>query len=312
MTTALERFENTLTDRRIVSQFNASRFDRDLKWSAEKQYAIAAIRANEALQRADPDSLRMALLDVSFSGLSLAPMKGHGYLIPYDGQVKFMPGYRGLLHLVHRAKTIQSVQPGLVHLNDRFRVYTRDNNRVVEHELALKNRGPLTHAYCIAKFTNGGQHVEVMNAEELAACEKAASAKNPKGGMVWRSAFGEQMAIKSCMRRAWKWWPQDQEGAIEHAMTVVNKAEPVEFERAPDQAPEETEVCLSDVQQLELHAFLADREVPDPDTWLARLAQAFGAKSLSLVPARRFDEAKKRLGDRYDLWRAARDKKAAS
>jgi phage RecT family recombinase len=306
MEKALTRFDNALADRRIVSQFNASRFDRDLKWSAEKQYAIAAIRSNEALQRADPESLRMALLDVAFSGLSLAPMKGHGYLIPYEGQVKFSPGYRGLLHLVHRAKTIKSVQPGVVHLNDKFRVYTRDNVRIVDHELAMKNRGPATHVYVIAHFTNGGQHVEVMDQSELKACEEAATKRNAKGGAVWRSGFRDQMEIKACMRRAWKWWPQDAEGEIEHAMTVVNKADPVDFSAAPDPEPgrkTEAEICLSDTQVLELHAFLTDREVQDPDKWLANLANALGAKTLSLIPARRFDEAKQRLKDRYEVWR---------
>jgi recombination protein RecT len=309
METALTRFGTALTDRRIISQFNASRFDRDLKWNAEKQYALAAIQNNKKLQTADPESLRMALLDVAFSGLSLAPMKAHGYLIPWANQIKFMPGYRGMLHLVHKAKTIKSVQPGLVHLNDHFRVYNRDNQRVIEHDLALKNRGPVTHAYCIAHFTNGGQHVEVMNQDELKACEAAAKAKNPEGGKVWGTAFRDQQELKSCMRRAWKWWPQDAEGAIEHAMEVVNKAEPADFSPAPDPAPEEVEACLSDTQQLELHAYLTEREV-EADKWLANLAVAMGAKTLAQIPARRFDEAKKRVADRYAKWISAHPKKA--
>lgn len=305
----LSVYDVALADRRLVSQFNGNRHDRDLKWAAEKQYALSIIASNEALQEADPDSLRMALMDVAFSGLSLAPTKHHAYLIPYKRQVQFSPGYRGLLYLVQKADTIKSVQPGLVRQNDRFRYYLRDNRMVVEHEPATKNPGPLTHVYVIAEFTNGGQHVEVMNQADIEACKKAATQRNAKGGAVWRSAFESQMWIKSCIRRAWKYWPHDKAGALDHAMETVNKAEPVDFAPAPDAEPPDAEVCITSDQALELHAFLTDRDVPKSGEWIANLAKALGLAAIEQLPERRFSEAKQRLSDRYERWAAARGAK---
>lgn len=309
MGTSLTQYSGALKDRRLVSQFNGNRFDRELKWAAEKQYALRIIEGNEALQNADPESLKMALLDVAFSGLSLSPTKHHAYLIPYKSQVQFSPGYRGLLHMVHKADTIRSVQPGLVHQNDKFRVFVRDNRKQIEHEEAIKNRGPLTHVYVIAEFTNGGQHVEVMNQADIDECKKAAASRNAKGGAVWRSAFESQMWIKSCIRRAWKYWPHDSAGALEHAMETVNKAEPVDFDAAPDpHEATEAEICISDEQVLLLEAFLTDRDVPKAGTWLVHLAKALGLQSIQQLPARRYHEAMGRLSDRYDRWAETRSK----
>jgi phage RecT family recombinase len=312
MGTSIVAYESQLADRRLVAQFNAGRFDKDLRFAAEKQFALQCIAKNEMLQECTPESLKTALLDVAYSGLSLAPTKAHGYLIPYRNggkvEAQFSPGYRGMLYLVHKAETIKSVQPGLVCQNDRLKVYTKENQKFIDHEEATKNRGPVTHAYVIAHFTNGGTHIEVIDMAQLAAVEKAATARNAKGGAVWRSAFREQMMIKAVIRRAWKFWPQDKAGVLEHAMETVNRVEPVDFTPAPDPRPEqESELCVSDEQVLQLHAYLTDREVPKADKWIEQLAKAMGAKAIEQLPAARFDEAFGRLKTRYETWKSTRE-----
>lgn len=302
----LQVYQEALADKRLVSQFNGNRFDKELKWAAEKQFAMQIIAGNDALQRCDPESIRLAMLEVAFSGLSLAPMFGRGYLIPWDGVAKFSPGYKGLLHLVHRADTMRSCQAVLVYAADKFKVVTKDNVRTIDHEEARGNRGAVTEGYTIATLANGERLVDVVDAAYFIACEKASTKKNAKGGMVWRSDFKNDMKIKSAIRHAWKYWPQDSGGHIAHAIEVANRAEPADFTPTPDAVKKEAELCLSEDQVLQLHAYLTGQELPskDADTWLQKMAEAMGVGKIEYVPARLFDDAMGRLKDRFARWRA--------
>src|SRR5688572_28390668 len=89
-------------DKKLVSTFIANRHDAALKWRSELQYAVRAIQNNEQLRECDPDTIKLALLEVAYSGLSLAPSLGHGYLIPYKRTCTFSPGYKGILHLCYK------------------------------------------------------------------------------------------------------------------------------------------------------------------------------------------------------------------
>lgn len=305
----VDQFAEVLADRRLISQFNGNRRDREeTRWTAEKQFALDIIRGNEALQRCDPESLRTALMDVAHAGLSLAPMRAHAYLIPYDGLASFKPGYRGLLHLVHKAETIKACQPALVYERDAFRVATRNNKREIHHEeVLIPDRGNVTHAYTITTLHNGEKLIDVVDAVYLKACEAASRTKNPKGGMVWRHpVFRHEMEVKSAIRHAWKYWPHDKAGNLAHAIDVANRHEPADFEKAPDTGGgEEGEACLTKEQVREMHAWLTDRAVKDPDDWLQKLAEAMGSRRIEHLPARRFEEGFNRVKDRYERWRAA-------
>jgi len=81
--------------RSLSSKFTAGRFDKNMKWSAERQFAIQ-------------------IIENSFSGLSLSPTLCHGYLIPYGKTCSFSAGYRGLMALAFKAGTVKSIQVNLV------------------------------------------------------------------------------------------------------------------------------------------------------------------------------------------------------
>lgn len=306
--TALVAFKETLSAK-LARQFNRGKRD-DLQWQAEKQYALAIIQKNSYLQKATPESFGMAMLDVAWSGLSLNPVTAHGYLIPYRDternvvEITFKPSYRGLEHLVYRAGTVKSIQTVLVHRGDVFRVETRNNRRVVTHE-ELGRSTDVTHAYCIVHYANGGEYVEVMTAEQLAAVERAAKSR-PGGGAVWNGPWKGEMQRKAVLRRALKHAPLDTGGAIEHAIAVADKLDPVSFEHAPVER-EAVEELIGDEQANRAHAFLAERDVKDPDHWLMMLAQAMGFERFENLPTSHFDEAMKRLEARYNAWAAKRE-----
>ena len=287
----------------LASRFNSGRFDKDMKWAAERSFAKQTITNNPKLQSCTPESIQGAMLDVAYSGLSLSPTLAHGYLIPYGKTCSFAPGYRGLLHMAYKAGTIKSVQVNLVYQNDpTFKVWTDEHGRHLQHEEAARaNRGEVTHAYCIANLTAGGPAmIEVMSRTELNAVE--AQAKRKGGGMVWSGPWKSEMQKKAVTRRASKYWPKDNAGILQHMMEVSDRHDPVEFAPSPDDTPPEAELCINTDQYTELHDLLLERGIT-PDVapeWLRRWAQSKGYASIEDTPARLYDEAKSTLTQRLD------------
>lgn len=287
----------------LASRFNAGRFDKDMKWAAERSFAEQAIRNNEKLRGCTTESIQSAMLDVAYSGLSLSPTMAHGYLIPYGKLCSFAPGYRGLLHMAYKAGTIKSVQVNLVYQNDpTFKVWTDEHGRHLQHEEnARGNRGEVTHAYCIANLVAGGPAmIEVMSRTELNAVENQAKRKG--GGMVWSTPWKSEMQKKAVTRRASKYWPKDNAGVLQHMMEVSDRHDGVEFAPSPDATLPDAELCINTDQYTELHDLLLARGIT-PEVapeWLRRWAQSKGYASIEDTPARLFDEAKDTLTKRLD------------
>ena len=289
-----------LANRSIASKFNHGRFDRDMKWSAERQFAEQSLIKNPELLKCTTGSIQQALLDVSYSGLSLAPSLAHGYLIPYKSYCSFHPGYRGLLHLAYRAGTVKSVQSNVVYDKDQeFMVWTDEKGRHIRHiENQRGKRGDISHSYCIANLTAGGPPlIEVLNRDQLRDIEAAASKRNPKGGMVWRGPFRDEMCRKAVIRRASKTWPKDDGGILQHMMQVSDQHDGVNFDVATDEDPPEQEICCSLDEVTQLNDVLVDNGItPDvASDWLRRYALAKGYSSIENMPVRLFDEAKRAL-----------------
>ena len=293
----------------LVSKFTAGRFDKDMKWSAEKQFATAIIEKNEQLQRCSPVSIQNTMLDAAYTGLSLSPTLAHAYMVPYGNTCTFAPGYRGLMHMAYKAGTVKSVQVNLVRDNDQeFHVWTDENGRHIRHvENSRGKPGKVTHAYCIANLMAGGPPlIEIMGRADLDACEAASRRRNKKGGMVWR-VWPDEMCKKAVIRRASKFWPKDNGGMLEHMMQVSDRYDPVDFEDDPDTPPPEAELCMNLDQQTALTDLLTDHGIAPTvaPEWLRRYAQSKGYASIEDMPARLYDDAEAALAKILDERQAA-------
>lgn len=287
----------------VSSQFNARRADKRLSFKQELQHFETAIRnaesssgQNKALQvvQSNPQSAYDTFLEAAGLGLSWHPRRGYCYPVPYGKNLTLTIGYQGLTHMVYRAGTIKDVQANVVCKNDpTFRRWTDETGRHIVHEEARSNRGPITHAYCIAHFTNGGYHIEVLEGEDIAAIE--ACAKQPA---LWKGNFRPEMVKKSAIRRGWKHWPKDDGGYLEHAMEVMDKFEPMEI-------GDEPELTITDEQAKELYLFLTNEGLPSEkaDQWLKKLADINGLSDISNLPASRFEEIKTDLAGYINMWK---------
>ena len=283
-THALIDYKNTLNDRSLISRFNRNRADHHIKWTAQRSFALQIIQGSEALRKCSPASIHNVMLDVAFTGLTLAPSQALLYIIPYGDKATLAIGYRGMEQLAYRTGVIESIQAVLVCEADPvFRVATDKVGRYVMHEEARKDRGEVSHAYCVASFTNGKQHVEVMDRAQLDAVEEHAQkprrAGGKPGGAVWRGPFKDEMRKKAVIRRAWKHWPQDSDGRLAQAQTIMDTIEPVTFEG-------ESVRVLSAIQVGTLTDLCAEHNISTET-----VCRAFGSASLALIPEQHFNEA---------------------
>ena len=280
----LVEYKNILDDRSLISRFNGNRADRHIKWTAQRSFALQIIQGSEALRKCSPQSIHNVMLDVAFTGLTLAPSQSLLYIIPYGDKASLAIGYRGMEQLAYRTEVIDAIQAALVCENDPvFTTATDKGGRYVLHEEARTDRGEVTHAYCVASFKNGKQHVEVMDRAQLDAVEEHAQkprrAGAKPGGAVWRGPFKDEMRKKAVIRRAWKHWPQDSDGRLAQSQNIMDTIEPVTFEG-------EAVRVLSASQVGTLTDLCAEHDISTET-----VCRAFGAASLALIPEKHFDEA---------------------
>jgi phage RecT family recombinase len=290
----LVKFEN---QKSFVGKFNGTRPDKHLKFASELAHFEGQIKSSQdkALINCTHDSFQTCLLEAATLGLSWNKRMGYAYPVRYGQQCTLMIGYQGLTHLVNKAGTIKSVQAEVVCENDPiFEHWVDEKGSHIKHQISRSKRGKVTHAYCIAHYKNGGYHIEVMGEDDLAKVQKAA-----KTQYVWNAWIGE-MSKKSVIRRAWKHWPKDEGGIIESAITAMDKTEPMNFSEAPvEQAPQY--ITITDDQEMELHSLVADHYHEETDAgkiaskWMEMLCEAMGIKTLTQMPADRFDDAVEKI-----------------
>ena len=196
--------------RALPKHMTADRFSR---------IVLTEIRRNPKLLQVmndAPVTLWSAILLSAQLGIDLTPSLGQGYIIPYnrnqqvDGkwvkkcEAQFQLGYRGLLDLVRRSGLITSVTCEVVHENDEFDFCISPTNDTFSHKPFVKgDRGAPYLYYMIAKFSDGGYHIEWMTKDDV---DKIKSrSKSPNVG-PWVTDYDE-MAKKTVIKRASKKLP---------------------------------------------------------------------------------------------------------
>lgn len=284
-------------ERKLGSQYRARRAMESLNFAAERQHLESIIRNDASKQKQlqmiaseNPGSYGDLLLQAASAGISINPSLGYAYVIPYGKQASLFVSYKGLIHVVSRSTVLKGApQAVLVRQKDPiFRVWSDENGRHLQHEELRgdsKARGEITHAFCIAHFRDGGSHIEVMDSFELAQCEA-------KGGPVWKGPWKGEMAKKSVLRRAWKWWPKD--GALEAAMATMDQLEPATWE---DSGVGEAEICVSDDDVLGLRDQCIASGLDDAQAsrWLAKLAGRYGLADMHNLPASKLATVRQEL-----------------
>ncbi|AUR85293.1 RecT family protein [Vibrio phage 1.071.A._10N.286.46.A12] len=179
--------------------------DDSINWGKESQFAIQAFQKNDYLAKiatSNPISAQNAIINVAAIGITLNPASKLAYLVPRDGGVCLDISYMGLLHIAQQAGSILWGQCKLVHANDTYESNGLDKAPTHKYQ-AFGERGAIVGGYCTVKTPDGDYLTEEMN---LADIKKVAATSKAKKG-PWQT-FWEEMARKTIVKRASKYWPK--------------------------------------------------------------------------------------------------------
>lgn len=171
---------------------------------------MTAVQNTPRLLDCDRTSLFAAVMTCAQLGLEPDGVLGQAYLVPFNGKVQFIPGYKGYLTLARQSGEISSIQAHEVREHDHFD-YAYGLNERLDHVPAKGNRGEIIYFYAYAKFKDGGQVFEVLSLEEVEEIRNASEgykafvAKRIKS-TPWDSSF-VQMGRKTAIRRLANYLP---------------------------------------------------------------------------------------------------------
>lgn len=200
--------------------------DSSIVWDKEFQFAIQVLNKPDSknksqlcyagkLALSNPASLQNALINVAAIGITLNPASKLAYLVPRDGGICLDISYIGLLHIAQQSGSILWGQCKLVQANDQYQNMGLD--KAPQHTYsAFGDRGPVVGGYCTIKTPSGDYLTEEMSLAEI----KKVEASSKAGTGPWKT-WWEEMARKSIVKRASKYWPKSDrlDGAIHYTNT---------------------------------------------------------------------------------------------
>ena len=205
--------------------------------SQSVNYDKEAIFAMQALMKTDyamkvanqnPQSVRLAMINVASTGLTLNPANGYAYLVPRDGAIHLDISYKGLIKIATDAGSIVWARADVVYAEDGFEYRGPAEAPVHTADPFKSNRGEIVGAYCIAKTKDGDVLTEVMPRDEIEKIRSKSTAwtKGDRGRKgPWEEFFSE-MCRKAVVKRASKTWPYtDRSEIVGQAIEIANTAE---------------------------------------------------------------------------------------
>lgn len=206
--------------------------DGSLDFNAEAVFAYQLLSKNDfsmAIADKNPMSLKLAMVNLAATGLTLNPAHGYAYLVPRDGAIKLDISYRGFIKIATDAGSILWAKAELVYEGDEF-VYHGPAHEPEHRCDPFSKRSVIRGAYCIAKTADGSILCDTMTLAELEHVRNCSEAwKRPanKGGPSgpWKD-WGEEMMRKTVIKRARKTWPQSVGMArLAQAVEISNESE---------------------------------------------------------------------------------------
>ena len=175
--------------------------------------ALTEFRKNKELQKCSPTSILTSFMQSCQIGLEIGGVGGQCYLIPFKQECTLQIGYRGMIELAYRSGLVRSIQPSAVYENDVFSIARGSDPKII-HEPAIKEpKGAILGFYVVAFLKDGASVFQYMNKDEINDHRK----KFSKGGNIWDIHY-EAMALKTVMKKLFKWLPQCSE--IQQAMEI--------------------------------------------------------------------------------------------
>ena len=208
--------------------------------------ALVDMRQNPKLAECSPESVISSIMDAARLGLTPGPL-GHSHLVPYWNskmkgfECQLVPGYQGIIELVRRSGDVARIEAHVVHEQDDFDVQFGTESRVHHRPCWNDDPGPVVGAYAVCYLKDGSFQFDFMTRAEIDAIRERSKAKFGP----WVTDYAE-MAKKTVLKRAAKYWPMSTEAAeaisIDHNATgYTHIGKPIES--IPAEAQEVTSMA---------------------------------------------------------------------
>ena len=178
--------------------------------------ALTALRRNAALAACDPSSFLGAVLSAAQLGLEVNTPLGHAYLVPYKSECTLVVGYQGMLELARRSGEIRAIYAHAVRDGDHFGWELGLEPRL-EHRPSDdpgRHKRDITHVYAVARLKDGEPIFTVLSRAEV---ESYRDRSRARSSGPWVTDY-EAMALKTAVRRLFRWLPRSAEMARADAL----------------------------------------------------------------------------------------------
>lgn len=175
----------------------------------EKTFALMAFQRNSYLTKCDPTTIKLSMISLAMTGLSLHPSLKQGYLVPrkIGGKLTciFEPSYRGMRDMVLNTGAYKNFLADLVFPGDEFK-YERGTTPYIKHVPDLENAkedgyiDDFTRAYAVAFRQDGGVEFEVLTTSQIIQRRAVSESFKAGRGGPWQS-WPEEMVRKTVVRR---------------------------------------------------------------------------------------------------------------
>lgn len=210
-----------------------------VNFKEEASFALQLLQENDFLCRtamANQDSFKRAILNVAIVGLSLNPYKREAYLIPRKGKVCMDISYQGYVNLFLKAGAIKFATAEIVYENDFFKYNGAHAEPDFDADI-FSNRGRIVGGFVKAQSPSGDWIITHMPIDQVYAVRDRSEswkAYKSKGTSCPWITDELEMIKKTLIRNGRKSWPTFNSKTIEIAERVVEEAEPIRLNPAPD------------------------------------------------------------------------------
>ena len=183
----------------------------------EANFALQIIQNNpKGWQNVDLVSIRSAVENIAFTGLTLNPAMKLAYLIPRKGKAVLDPSYMGLTKILTDSGSVKKVSAVVVYDDEQFE-YNASTRMVVVHEqkyaetekehIARKVIG----AYSCATLADGSLDYEFMPGWELEKIKSKSDGANSQYSPWQESNWADEMRKKTVIKRHYKYLPKSEQ-----------------------------------------------------------------------------------------------------
>jgi recombination protein RecT len=205
-----------------------------LNYKEEASFALQILDQSDyicKIAKANPDSLKRAILNVAIIGLSLNPYKREAYLIPRKNQICMDISYIGYINLYLQIGAIKFAIAELVYANDRFK-WKGPTARPIHEADIFQDRGTMMGGYVLAQTPAGDWIVTYMPLDDIHKRRDRSESYKANSG-PWKSDY-IAMVKKTLLRNARTSWPAAVSDRIAAAERVVEEADPLLLAPSPE------------------------------------------------------------------------------